>query len=251
LGRREDIGTGQYGREFPVTHWTLIQRAREGTEETQRSALDRLIRLYWKPTYCWLRHYGYDDATAKDLVQDFFLSWIREGKFGKADPLRGRFRSFLLTCLRNFVMNYERSMRARSRHPGKPLLRIDKLNTDDLAVELSVKGTPEDSFNMAWVRELMLRVLRSLEKQFLANGKERHYKLFRCRIIDPVLENKPQPSFEQLARIVGLTEKQASNCVITARRAYQRLLKEEIQMYASSDEEVASEIRDLFQFAGL
>ena len=249
--RQENTETGQYGREFPVTHWTLIRSAREGTEETKKSALDRLIRLYWKPTYCWLRRSGYDDATAKDLVQDFFLSWIREGKFGKANPSRGRFRSFFLTCLRNFIKNYERSMRARSRHPSKPLQRIDILNTDDFIIELSVEGTPEDSFNLAWVRELMLRVLRSLEKHFLANGKECHYKLFRWRIIDPILENKPQPTFENLAKKVNLTEKQTSNCVITARRAYQRLLKEEIQMYASSDEEVAAEIRDLFRFAGL
>ena len=43
--------------------------------------------------------------------------------------------------------------------------------------------------------------------------------------------------------------KEACNYLVTARRAFQRLLRQEIGVYASSEEEIASEVRDLFHFA--
>lgn len=209
--------------------------------------MEQLIALYWKPTYCWLRRYGYDDANAKDLVQEFFLFGLQKGRFKKADPSRGRFRTFLLTCLKNFVANFERDKKAKVRHPTKIILSIDKLKTDDFGVQLVEKGTPEDSFNRAWVRELLVRVLKCLEEECFQTGKDCHYEIFRQRIIEPILAGSPQPPIKGLAEKMGLTEKQACNYVITARRAYQRLLREEIRMYASSDDEVAMEIRDLFK----
>ncbi len=51
-----------------------------------------------------------------------------------------------------------------------------------------------------------------------------------------------------LAMKYGLGEKEVANQLLTARRAYQRLLRNEIRLYASSEEEVASEIQDLWRF---
>jgi RNA polymerase sigma-70 factor (ECF subfamily) len=237
---------------WPLTHWSLIGAIRSDKTGEQEAAVEQLVDLYWKPTYCWLRSSGYSDADAKDLVQDFFLSGLREGRFAKADPARGKFRTFWLTCLKNFVANYERNRKAKGRQPSKPMVRIDQLDTSDIAIELIDSGTPEESFNRAWVWQLLLRVLKTLEKEYLATGKECHYKLFRWRIIDPKLEGKEKPPpIKKLADKLGLTSKQASNYLITARLAYQRLLRAEIRMYASSDQEVSEEIKDLFKSLGL
>jgi len=45
-----------------------------------------------------------------------------------------------------------------------------------------------------------------------------------------------------------LPEKAVHNQIITARRAYHRLLRDEIRLYARNDEEVAGEIQDLWRF---
>lgn len=245
--RNDYTAMGGSKRSFPSTHWSLVDAVRGSERKERRAALEQLIALYWKPTYCWLRRYGYDDATAKDLVQEFFLWGMQKGKFEKADPARGRFRTFLLTCVKNFVVNFERDKKAKGRLPNKTILSIEKLKTDDIAVELVDKGTPEDSFNRAWVKELLVRVLKCLEEECLQTGKECHFEIFRQRIIEPILAGSPQPPIKELAEKMGLTEKQVCNHAITARRAYQRLLREEIRMYASSDDEVAAEIRDLFK----
>ena len=248
--RDRDTAMGGSRRCFPSTQWSLVHAIRAPESEERNAAFGQLLALYWKPTYCWLRRSGYNDTDSKDLVQEFFLAGLRDKRFHKADPARGRFRTFLLTCLKNFVANYERHDRARGRRPAKPVLTIDAMKTDDVAVELIDSATPEETFNRAWVQQLLLRVLRSLEQECINTDKEHHYKLFRRRVIDPILDGSPQPPIKKLADEMELTEKQACNCVITARRAYQRLLREEIRMYAGSEEEVAQEIQDLFAYAG-
>lgn len=210
-----------------------------------------MIDLYWKPTYCWLRRYGYNDADAKDRVQEFFLSGLEKHKFEKADAARGRFRTFLLTCLKNFIANYERNRKAKGRQPTKPFISVDKFKTDDIAVELVDKGSPEDSFNRAWVQQLLLRVLRAFEQECLSTDKKWHYEIFRRRIIEPIFRGTERPLMKELARELGITEKQAFNCDVNARRAYQRLLRQEIRMYSSSDDEVTQEIKDLLELLAL
>lgn len=248
MGWHNDTNMGGKGRNFPSTHWSLIDAVQGLENEKHDVALGQLIELYWKPIYCWLRWHGYDDASAKDIVQDFFLDGLEKKKFEKADSNRGRFRSYILTCLKNFVKNYERNKKAKGREPSKPFISIDQNQTDDVDLKLFHTKTPEDSFNTAWIRQLLMRVLKALEDECIDTGRQQHYELFQQRIIQPILEGIPQPPIKDLIEDVDLTQKQANNCVVTARRAFQRLLRAEIKMYASSEEEIDLEIKDLFRF---
>ena len=108
--------------------------------------------------------------------------------------------------------------------------------------------TPDELFHRSWLRELVLRVLKTLEIESLATGKQTHFELLRLRIIEPILEGAEVPSYQTLAERFGLTEKEAAARVVTARRAYHRLLREEIRLYARDDAEVADEIQDLWRF---
>ena len=233
---------------FQSTHWSLID-AVGGSDEDQRiTALEQLIILYWKPVYCYLRRRGYNDSDAKDLTQDCFTLGLEKGKFQRADPTRGRFRTFLLKCLGNFIINFERDKKAKGRQPSKPIVSIDQFDTTEVGIELFHTETPEDSFNRAWVRELLMRVLYLYKEECEKKGFEKHYELFVRRIIEPILDNVPKPAIKDLAEEMGLARKQASNYLITARRRYHQLLRQEISKYASTDEEVTLEIEDLFKF---
>ena len=220
MGRFDDytsMGGSKYY--FQTTHWSLIDAVRSPDKEQRIAALEHLIGLYWKPVYCYLRRRNYNNDDAKDLTQEFFLSGIKKEKFKRADPTRGRFRTFLLKCLGNFIINFERDKKARGRQPSKPIVSIDQFDTTEVGIELFHTETPEDSFNRSWVQQLLLRVLKSLEKECLETGKDCHFKLFQRRIIKPILEGIPQPPIKELAKEMGLTEKQACNYVVTARRA--------------------------------
>ena len=249
MGRFDDYTImGGSKRYFQPTIWTMIGDIGCTDGEKHRAAIEQLGELYWKPVYCWLRRRGYNNEDAKDLTQDFFLSGLEKQRFERADPARGRFRNFLLRCLANFVSNKERDEKARGRRPSKPILSIDQFDTNEMRIELFHTDTPEDSYDRAWFYDLLLRVMGLLKAECIDTGKESHYELFVRRIIEPILEETLQPAIKELAEEMGLPRKRASNYIVTARRAYHRLLREAIREYASSDEEVTLEIEDLFKF---
>jgi len=225
----------------------MLAAVRGPMTDGHRQVLNLLIARYWKPVYSYLCKRGHNNDAAKDLTQDFFTLWLAKDLFGRADPTRGRFRAFLLSSLDNFVRNAHRAAHAKRRSPPGGLVSLeDVVKHEGLALEPRDNETPEVAFNRVWLSELLGRVLRSFEQECKATGKQAHYELLRRRIIEPALQGKEPPPLRSMAQELGLTEKQAANALITARRAYQRLLREEIRIYAASEEDVASEVRDLF-----
>jgi len=254
VSKSNDQKTGENAGEkhgvFPVTQWSKLVDLRENTGEERRAILDFLIRRYWKPVYCFVRRSGYEDEQAKDLVQEFFMVAIAKDLFSKADPERGRFRNFLLTSLKHFLANARREAFAKKRHPEDGFVSIHELSTQEGGPVIVLKNTetPDELFHRSWLQELVLRVLKTLETECLATGKRTHFELLRLRIIEPILEGSEAPSLRALAEQYDLGEKEVANQVLTARRAYHRLLRQEIRLYAQNDEEVADEIQDLWRF---
>ena len=236
---------------FPTTNWGLLADVRGGSPSAKLAALDILIRRYWKPVFVFLKYSGHDEERAKDLTQAFFADWIENDVFAKADERKGRFRSFMLSCLKRFVSNECRAGNAQKRKPAAGLVSLDELmDKTEMSYEPAGGMTPDMIFDRAWASEVVLRVLRHLERECQETGKCVHYKIFTSRIINPILQGIPEPPMADLAFEHGLTEKQGANHLLTAKRAYQRLLREEIGLYADSDAEVSSEIRDIFNVLG-
>lgn len=236
---------------FPTTDWGLLADVRGNNPAVKLAALDILIRRYWKPVFLFLRHSGASDDAAKDSTQAFFADWIENDAFAKADERKGRFRSFMLTCLKRFVSNEHRAAHAQKRGPREGLLSLDELMANpEMPFEPADSMTPDAIFQKAWAAEVVRRVLKHLEIECARTGKTVHFDIFSKRVIRPILGGSCEPSMADLGRKHGLTEKQAANHLLTAKRAYQRLLQEEIRLYASSDAEVVSEIRELFLILG-
>jgi RNA polymerase sigma factor (sigma-70 family) len=234
---------------FSETHWSKLMALREGGSEERRAILEFLIRRYWKPVYCFVRRLGFDDEHAKDLVQEFFMVALSKDLFAKADPMRGRFRNLLLKALQHFLANSRRNAAAQKRRPDQGFVSIHELSTEDGTVVVPKDSeTPDEVFHRTWLRELVLRVLKTLEVECLTTSKRTHFELLRLRIIEPILEGGEAPSLRTLAEQYGMTDKEVANHVLTARRAYHRLLRDEIRLYATSEVEVAAEIQDLWRF---
>jgi RNA polymerase sigma-70 factor (ECF subfamily) len=232
---------------FP-TDWGLFADLRGGSSRARRAALDILARRYWKPVYAFLRHTGHDQEAAKDLTQAFFADWIENDVFSRADASKGRFRAFMRSCLKRFVTNQRRAADAQKRKPAAGLLSLDALmGKTEMPFTPADPVTPEMIFDRAWATELVQRVLRRLEQECRRGTKERHFDIFARRIIRPILEGTPAPSLSDLGREHGISKKEAGNHLLTARRAYQRLLRDEIRLYARSEDEVSAEVREVFR----
>src|SRR5882762_8542243 len=104
--------------QFPTTRWTLVIAAADPQRKEARSALVSLCEGYWYPLYAYLRRRGYAADQAQDLTQDFFIR-VLEGRYlDRADPEKGRFRSFILTSMKFFVADEEDRQRAFKRGGG-------------------------------------------------------------------------------------------------------------------------------------
>ncbi len=110
---------------FATTRWSVLLRARGSDPGEARAALATLCETYWYPIYaCIRRHCGRDDE-ARDLTQAFFAFLLESDAHAGADAARGRFRTFLLTCCRNFLANERDRAGALKRGGGQTILSLD------------------------------------------------------------------------------------------------------------------------------
>src|SRR6187551_757821 len=110
---------------FVTTHWSLVLAAAREEDRDGRLAMDSLCERYWYPLYVFVRRRGYSAEDAQDLTQAFFTRLLDKGDVARASPARGRFRSFLLASLQNFLINEYDRARALKRGGGVRVSSID------------------------------------------------------------------------------------------------------------------------------
>src|SRR6185436_11398245 len=93
------------GQWFATTHWSVVLTAAQDSTPEGREAMEKLCAAYWYPLYAYTRRTGRGVEDAQDLTQEFFARLLEKQYLGLATPERGRFRTFLLSSLKNFLAN--------------------------------------------------------------------------------------------------------------------------------------------------
>src|SRR5688572_21686869 len=107
---------------FATTHWSVVLAAARTDSSRVSQALEKLCRTYWPPLYSYVRRQGYGAEDAQDLTQSFFAKLLEKNFWARADRQKGRFRSFLLTALRQFLGDQRDRARTAKRGGGVPLI---------------------------------------------------------------------------------------------------------------------------------
>src|SRR5881628_1885337 len=110
---------------FATTHWSVVLAAGHSLAADADAALEKLCRTYWYPLYAFARRQGNGPEDAQDLTQDFFARLLEKNYFAKADPERGKFRTFLLRSLKNFLVNEWKRAGRLKRGGGLEFISID------------------------------------------------------------------------------------------------------------------------------
>ena len=230
---------------FLTTHWTLIEGIKSQAD-TDKALISLLLDRYWKPVYCYLRHKGYDNEQAKDLTQDFFHEIVlNRNMVLRAEQCKGRFRSFLLYALNQFLIDRTREREAIKRIPRHKLISLDTLDPEAVPQTIPHLG-PEDSFNYAWKTALLDQVLSEVEKVFRRQEMEIHWKVFHERVVKPILENVKAPSLPEICTRYALDdEAKASNMIVTAKRRFQSELRKHIRNTVLSQNQVDEELSEI------
>lgn len=241
-----DIGGD--GQTFLTTHWSLIESIRTEADSSH-ALISSLLKDYWKPVYSYLRRHGYQNEEAKDLTQDFFYEIVLGNELvQQADQRKGRFRSFLLTALRRFLINAKHKETAHKRVPKGKLVALDMVDPDALAA-VSEDLSPDDCFNCAWVSSLLERVFEEVENTCDQDGKTVYWKIFEERVLQPIMDQTDPPSVKEVCSKYGIPDGQKlANMIITTKRRIRSTLEKHIRKLVTSPEEVSDELQEMARF---
>jgi RNA polymerase sigma-70 factor (ECF subfamily) len=233
---------------FLTTHWSLIEDVQEHRDK-DRALIGLLLERYWKPVYCYLRRKGYGNEQAKDLTQGFFHEVVLSRcLIDRADQSKGRFRSFLLHALNQYLVDEQRKEAAQKRIPEAKLVPLDVTHLPVLPQKVQ-QLDPEHCFDYAWKADLLERVVSELKQWYLGRGMDMHWHLFRDRLLRPSLEGLETLSLAQLCEQYGIeNEAKASNMLGTVKRQFQSILTKQVRQTVLSGEAAEEEMAEMFKF---
>ena len=209
--------------QFPTTQWHIVDSLKAKDEEARRTALGEIISLYGAALMAFALRGSHGTRTAEDcedLVNDFFLRCVEGGILAHADKARGRFRSFLVTSFKYYMLNYQRSSQTQRRRPSGGFVSLAGLKEDigAAALEPRTTETPEDAFNRVLRRALFDRVLTQFGHRCRAAGQERMFRAFLLRDVTPIRDGTAVPTYATVADACGLPSENAANKVVLAAR---------------------------------
>ncbi len=225
---------------FPTTRWTLVVAAADLQRKESRSALISLCETYWYPLYAYVRRRGYPVDQAQDLTQDFFMR-ILEGKYlDRAEPSKGRFRSFMLTSLKFFLADEADRQRAAKRGGGALVSPGFSSGEERYQREPAHDETPERIFERQWALSVLDQVVETLRQEFVQQGRTSHFDRLKIFLLGE--SNAP---YAALAREMNTSEGALKIAIHRLRKRYRELFRLEIADTVADPSEVESELRYL------
>lgn len=234
------------GASFQTTHWTLILRAGQSeSAESAQKALSDFCEAYWSPLYAFLRHRGYSSADAQDLAQAFFAHLLEQNTLSRADPEKGRLRTFLLGSLQNFLANEHDRAQALKRGGGRQILSFDAYLAEAEAAMLAAADLDDVScYDLTWASNIVTRAWQHLRDVFVAEGKA-----------DWLDELKPfvtggstaPPKQEDVAARLGVPVATLRTSLSRLRERYRDSLRAEVASTVSDPSDVDDELNYLYR----
>lgn len=211
-------------------------RARAGPAEARR-ALETLCRIYRPPVLAYIRARGHPVVVAEDLAQAFFMRFLEEAWHANADPARGRFRAYLLTAVKRYVIDAEISAHAAKRGGAAQIESIDE-ETSELN---SREPTPEEAFDRAWALAVLRKALAQLDDEARKAGKGRLFETVR----EFLVESPDESEYARAAERLGMRPNTIAVAVHRLRRRLRELVQFELQETTSSPEDYQRESSEL------
>jgi len=232
---------------FATTQWSLVLNAGQRGGRQCADALAVLCQRYWYPLYAFVRRRTGDAIQSQDLTQEFFARLLERGTLESASPQRGRFRSFLLVAMRNFLTNEWEKEHALKRGGARRTLSLDfDSGESKFRMEPSHDITPERLFERHWTLQLLEHVMQRLEGDFAAAGKSRQFEVLREFIAGP----HDELTYAAAAGQLNMSEEATRQAASRLRKRYREILRDEVAQTVADPAEVEDELRSLLSTLG-
>ncbi len=229
-----------------TTKWTQIIDLKTADPSLRNEILSTLLIKYSKPIYAFIRQKGYTHDETNDLTQDFIQDMILEKDLiQKADQAKGRFRNFLLTSLKYYLINKTKHQNAQKRSGGYDTVSLSELDGQAI-IDPRKNLTPEETFQHLWATEFLHSVFSDVEKSCKNNAMEQHWLVFKTKILDPILYGNPSPVYTELCNTLGISdEAKASNMTASVKRLFRNTLKRHLSKLVENDSDIDEEFFEL------
>lgn len=221
---------------FPATSWTLLSEATLTGDPAGRRALAELCEKYRPPVVRYLRIRGFPEPEAEDLAQDLFAQMLEKRWWKRADPKRGRFRTFLLAVLQRMVFRQRERAKAQKYGGGLRYLSLDQMAEEE-GWEPEAAG-PEPCFDYEWAQRILSLACAQVAERWQKAGRERQFAVYR-RFIPG---GQAVPDYASVAAELGVTEVAARTAVSRLRDELGRALRFEIAATVRDPAEVEAEM---------
>ena len=232
---------------FHTTHWTVVLAARQNGGSVGREALANLCQTYWLPLYAFVRRHGSSPHEAEDLTQEFFCQFLERESLTYVRPTAGKFRSFLLACLKNFLSNEHHRSQAKRRGGGVAFVAINSADAEThYSFEPVDHRTPEADFERRWAFTVLEQTIQCLKREYLADGKRETFEDLQGFLPG----SQETVTRADLANKRGVSINAIDVAIHRLRQRFGALLRNQVAQTVSSETEVEEEIRYLITVLG-
>ncbi len=229
---------------FGATRWSVVLAAGGWRKsEGAKRAMGELTRIYWFALYAFARRKGAGAGQAEDLVQGFLVHLMEKDALAGVEPGKGKFRSFLMVSMKNFMANVRDGESAGKRGGGVKTVSIDGMDAEQRYAMEPVEGmTPERLFERRWALTVLEEVLRRLKGEYQERGQEAVFEA-----LESVLIKGEKAGYGELGARLGMNEGAVKTAAHRMRKRYRELLREEIAQTVSEPGMVEEEMRELME----
>ena len=219
----------------------------EAEPQTAEAALAELCQVYWAPLYGFVRSRGHTVHDAQDLTQSFFVYLLEHKVYARANRQKGRFRSFLLASLKNFLADASDRQRTLKRGGAQILLPLHEeqaQEAESLFQTHSGMSNGDRLFDRSWAEALVAAALERLSADYKREAKEQLFNELRMFIAGGA---EPPPTYAELTHRLGVTESTLRSHVTRLRARYREALRTEVRRTVDSEKQVDQELRELLR----
>jgi RNA polymerase sigma-70 factor (ECF subfamily) len=226
---------------FHTTHWSLVNAACSGTPDAVAASLESLCRLYWPPLFSWVRQRGHSPHDAEDLTQEFFARLLSRDWLLRADPDRGRFRTFLLVAMKRFLANEWDRSNSLKRGGRTPIFSLDAAPDSLAALDPHPPADPDRDFDRRWALTVLSHVMDSLRLDHEASHRSSEFEILKpCLTAD-----RANLDYATLAASLGITEASARSAVHRLRKRFRDAFRSAVAATVANPDDTDAEMHAL------
>ncbi len=228
--------------QFAATHWSVVMTAGQSDLPQAAEALEKLCLTYWYPLYAFVRRQGHSPEDAEDLTQQFFLRLVEKNYLAKADRDRGKFRTFLLGSLKNFLINEWKRADRLKRGGDLTFISFDAHEAEKRYAAGPIdNASPSVAYERQWADAMIEQVLAHLRSEYAKGDKAQLFAALKGFIWgDPI-----SASYAEIGKQMKLAEGTVKVAVHRLRQRFREVLRSEVAHTVAQPEDVDEELRHL------